>query len=71
MTKFEKRFFKTLKEATEDEKAFEAELDVDTDTDDFDVDMEVDAVEVDSDPAVQAAKAQSEHAAKMRTYKHC
>ena len=47
MTKFEKRFFKTLKEATEDEKAFAAELDVDT--------------------AVQAAKAQSEHAAKMRT----
>ncbi len=67
MTKFEKRFFKTLKEATEDEKAFEAELDVDTDTGDFDVDLEVDAVEVDSDPAVQAAKAQSEHAAKMRT----
>ena len=67
MTKFENRFFKKLKEATDEEKAFEAELEDGTDSGDFDTDIEVDEVGLDDDPAVQAAKAQSEHAAKMRS----
>ena len=67
MTKFENRFFKTLKEATEDEKAFDAELDDDTAAEDFDTDLEVDEVAVEEDPAVQAAKAQSAAAEQMRT----
>jgi len=67
MTKFEKRFFKTLMEASADQEAFDAELDADTDAEDFDVDMEVDDVAVDEDPAVQAAKAQSEAAEAMRS----
>ena len=66
MTKFENRFFKTLKEATEEEKAFDAELDNDTDAEDFDTDLEVDEVTAGEDPVVQAAKAQSAAAEQMR-----
>lgn len=67
MTKFENRFFKTLKEATDEEKAFDAELEDDTDSEDFDVDLEVDETTVEEDPAVQAAKAQSKAAEQMRS----
>ncbi len=66
MTKFENRFFKTLKEATEEEKAFDAELDDTTDAEDFDTDLEVDEVAAGEDPVVQAAKAQSAAAEQMR-----
>ena len=66
MTKFENRFFKTLKEATEEERAFDAELDNDTDAEDFDTDLEVDEVTAGEDPVVQAAKAQSAAAEQMR-----
>lgn len=66
MTKFENRFFKTLKEATEEERAFDAELDNDTDAEDFDTDLEVDEVAAGEDPVVQAAKAQSAAAEQMR-----
>ena len=67
MTKFENRFFKTLKEATEEEKAFDAELDDNTDAEDFDTDLEVDEVAAGEDPIVQAAKAQSAAAEQMRS----
>tara|TARA_R110000787_G_scaffold160543_3_gene274161 strand:- start:1034 stop:1465 length:432 start_codon:yes stop_codon:yes gene_type:complete len=67
MTKFENRFFKTLKEATEEERAFDAELDNDTDAEDFDTDLEVDEVAAGEDPVVQAAKAQSAAAEQMRS----
>jgi len=67
MTKFENRFFKTLKEATEEEKAFDAELDDTTDAEDFDTDLEVDEVAAGEDPVVQAAKAQSAAAEQMRS----
>jgi len=67
MTKFENRFFKTLKEATDEEKAFDAELEDDTDSEDVDVDLEVDETTVEEDPAVQAAKAQSKAAEQMRS----
>jgi hypothetical protein len=67
MTKFENRFFKTLKEATEEERAFDAELDKDTDAEDFDTDLEVDEVTAGEDPVVQAAKAQSAAAEQMRS----
>ena len=67
MTKFENRFFKTLKEATEEEKAFDAELDYTTDAEDFDTDLEVDEVAAGEDPIVQAAKAQSAAAEQMRS----
>lgn len=67
MTKFENRFYKTLKEATDEEKAFDAELEDDTDSEDFDVDLEVDETTVEEDPAVQAAKAQSAAAEQMRS----
>ena len=67
MTKFENRFFKTLKEATEEEKAFDAELDDTTDAEDFDTDLEVDEVAAGEDPIVQAAKAQSAAAEQMRS----
>ena len=67
MTKFENRFFKTLKEATEEERAFDAELDNDTDAEDFDTDLEVDEVTAGEDPVVQAAKAQSAAAEQMRS----
>ena len=67
MTKFENRFFKTLKEAKEEERAFDAELDKDTDAEDFDTDLEVDEVTAGEDPVVQAAKAQSAAAEQMRS----
>ncbi len=67
MTKFENRFFKTLKEATEEERAFDAELDNDTDAEDFDTDLCCDEVAAGEDPVVQAAKAQSAAAEQMRS----
>ena len=51
MTKFERRFFKSLNEQTEEEKvAFEAELDDDTDAGEFDVNVDVDETVVEDDP---------------------
>jgi len=68
MTKFERRFFKSLNEQAEEERAaFEAELDDNTEAGDFDVDVEVDEVAVDEDPNVKAAQAVSERNAAMRT----
>jgi|TARA_R100000805_G_C3511987_1_gene37750 HSP90 family molecular chaperone len=68
MTKFEKRFFKSLNEQAEEERAaFEAELEDNTEAGDFDVDVEVDEVAVDEDPNVKAAQAVSERNAAMRT----
>ena len=67
MTKFERRFFKSLTEQKEERVAFEAELDKDTDAGDFDVDVEVDEVAVEEDPNVKAAQAVSERNAAMRT----
>ena len=74
MTKFERRFFKSLNkqkalnEQAEDERAaFEAELDDSTEAGDFDVDVEVDEVAVEEDPNVKAAQAVSERNAAMRT----
>jgi hypothetical protein len=68
MTKFERRFFKSLNEQAEEERAaFEAELDDNTEAGDFDVDVEVDEVAVEEDPNVKAAQAVSERNAAMRT----
>ena len=68
MTKFENRFFKSLNEQAEEERAaFEAELEDNTEAGDFDVDVEVDEVAVDEDPNVKAAQAVSERNAAMRT----
>jgi len=68
MTKFEKRFLKSLNEQAEEERAaFEAELEDNTEAGDFDVDVEVDEVTVDEDPNVKAAQAVSERNAAMRT----
>mgnify|MGYP003136837523 FL=1 len=68
MTKFERRFFKSLNEQAEEERAaFEAELDDNTEASDFDVDVEVDEVAVEEDPNVKAAQAVSERNAAMRT----
>ena len=68
MTKFERRFFKSLNEQAEEERAaFEAELDDNTEAGDFDVDVEVDEVAVEEDPNVVAAQAVSERNAAMRT----
>tara|TARA_R110001583_G_scaffold11403_1_gene51610 strand:- start:4 stop:441 length:438 start_codon:yes stop_codon:yes gene_type:complete len=67
MTKFERRFFKSLNEqATEERVAFEAELDDDTSAGDFDVDVDVDETVVEDDPNVKAAKAVSERNEAMR-----
>ena len=67
MTKFERRFFKSLTEqAVEEREAFEAELDDDTSAGDFDVDVEVDETAVEEDPNVKAAVAVSERNAAMR-----
>ncbi len=67
MTKFERRFFKSLNEQAEEERAaFEAELDDNTEASDFDVDVEVDEVAVEEDPNVKAAIAVSERNAAMR-----
>ena len=68
MHKFERRFFKSLNEQAEEERAaFEAELDDNTEASDFDVDVEVDEVAVEEDPNVKAAQAVSERNAAMRT----
>ena len=68
MHKFERRFFKSLNEQAEEERAaFEAELDDNTEAGDFDVDVEVDEVAVEEDPNVVAAQAVSERNAAMRT----
>jgi len=67
MTKFERRFYKSLNEQAEEERvAFEAELDDDTSAEDFDVDVEVDEVAVEEDPNVKAAQAVSERNEAMR-----
>tara|TARA_R110000824_G_scaffold60345_2_gene161345 strand:- start:5090 stop:5527 length:438 start_codon:yes stop_codon:yes gene_type:complete len=67
MTKFERRFLKSLNEQAEEERvAFEAELDKDTDAGDFDVDVEVDETVVEDDPNVRAAVAVEERNAAMR-----
>ena len=67
MTKFERRFFKSLNEqADEDRVAFEAELEDDTSAGDFDVDVEVDETVVEDDPNVRAAVAVEERNAAMR-----
>jgi len=67
MTKFERRFYKSLNEQAEEERAaFEAELDDNTEAGDFDVDVEVDEVAVEEDPNVKAAQAVSERNEAMR-----
>ena len=66
MTKFERRFFKSLNEQTEERVAFEAELDDDTEAGEFDVDVEVDETVVEDDPNVKAALAVSERNEAMR-----
>ena len=67
MTKFEKRFLKSLNEQAEEERAaFEAELEDNTEAGDFDVDVEVDEVAVEEDPNVKAAQAVSERNEAMR-----
>ena len=69
MTKFERRFFNSLKineAAVEEREAFEAELDDDTSAGDFDVDVEVDETVVEDDPNVKAALAVSERNEAMR-----
>jgi|TARA_R110000744_G_scaffold195768_1_gene314893 hypothetical protein len=66
MSKFEKRFFKAITEAIEDEKeAFELELDDDTSSEDFDIDMEADTEIAEVDPAVKAAEAMGQANAAM------
>tara|TARA_R110000824_G_scaffold14684_3_gene62340 strand:- start:618 stop:1055 length:438 start_codon:yes stop_codon:yes gene_type:complete len=67
MTKFERRFFKSLNEqATEERVAFEAELEDNTSAGDFDVDVDVDETVVEDDPNVKAALAVSERNEAMR-----
>jgi|TARA_R110001583_G_scaffold46172_4_gene145097 hypothetical protein len=67
MTKFERRFFRSLNEQAEEERAaFEAELEDNTEAGDFDVDVEVDEVAVEEDPNVKAAQAVGERNAAMR-----
>ena len=68
MTKFERRFFRSLNEqAVEERGAFEAELDDDTPEGAFDVDVDVEETAVEEDPNVKAAQAVSERNAAMRT----
>jgi len=68
MTKFERRFFRSLNEqAVEEREAFEAELEDDTSAGDFDVDVDVDETAVEEDPNVKAAQAVSERNAAMRS----
>ncbi len=67
MTKFERRFFRSLNEQAEEERAaFEAELEDNTSAEDFDVDVEVDETVVEDDPNVKAAVAVNERNAAMR-----
>ena len=68
MTKFERRFFRSLNEqAVEEREVFEAELEDDTSAGDFDVDVDVDETAVEEDPNVKAAQAVSERNAAMRS----
>jgi len=68
MTKFERRFYKSLTEqAVEEREAFEAELDDNTNAGDFDVDIDVDETVTEEDPNVKAALAVSERNAAMRS----
>ena len=49
MTKFERRFFKSLHEQVDDEReAFEAELDDNTNPEEFDVDIDIDDMPIDA-----------------------
>ena len=67
MTKFERRFYKSLHEQAKEERiAFEAELEDETSVDDFDVDVDVDETVVEDDPNVKAALAVSERNEAMR-----
>ena len=67
MTKFERRFYKSLTmEAVEEREAFEAELDDNTNAGDFDVNVDVDETVTEEDPNVKAALAVSERNAAMR-----
>ena len=68
MTKFERRFFKSLhtEAAVEEREAFEAELDDGTNREDFDVKVDVDETVVEDDPNVKAALAVSERNAAMK-----
>tara|TARA_R100000664_G_scaffold24123_1_gene33819 strand:- start:4725 stop:5159 length:435 start_codon:yes stop_codon:yes gene_type:complete len=66
MTKFERRFLKSLLEQSEEREAFEAELDETTDAGDFDVDVDVDEVTVKEDPAIKAAAAVNERNEAMK-----
>jgi len=71
MTKFEKRFFKSLGTITEaiadrDREAFEGELEDGTNPGDFDLNVDVDETVVDDDPNVKAAVAVSERNAAMK-----
>ena len=69
MTKFERRFFKslgTMNEAVAEREAFEAELEDGTDAGEFDVNVDVDETVVEDDPNVKAAVAVSERNAAMR-----
>mgnify|MGYP003144230865 FL=1 len=67
MTKFERRFYKSLtEEAVEEREAFEAELDDNTNAGDFDVNVDVDETVTEEDPNVKAALAVSERNAAMR-----
>ena len=68
MTKFERRFFKSLNEQAKEERvAFEGELEDNTSAGDFDVDVDVDETVVEDDPNVKAAVAVSERNAAMRS----
>ena len=67
MTKFERRFYKSLNEQAKEERvAFEAELEDGTSVDDFDVDVDVDETVVEDDPNVKAAIAVGERNEAMR-----
>ena len=74
MTKFERRFFNSLRTvneaAVEEREAFEAELDDNTDAGDFDVDVDVDETVVDEDPNVKAAMAVNERNEAMKEELH-
>jgi len=67
MTKFERRFYRSLTEqAVEEREAFEAELEDGTSAEDFDVNIDVDETVTEEDPNVKAAQAVSERNAAMR-----
>jgi hypothetical protein len=67
MTKFERRFYRSLTEqAVEEREAFEAELEDNTSAEDFDVNVDVDETVVEDDPNVAAARAVEERNEAMR-----